>query len=243
MRRGCVIFTVILALLIAVVGYFGYTWISDAIGVPEDLQPYEESAAALTLVKSKAPAPLEGTKLTERQVGLYIQGLDSVDLGLRILLASVDSIGLRNPAKGDSAVNVWKAPGLVRAARLIPLLTRRALVNFLNAHNLSLAEYEWIKRRTIAASGITQNDVDSLLNDAMPPSSAAWRIVKGAEAKSPQSYSGTPDRFFREIDSLRSANAIDSTEIAVAHPHRTTILRKGLASLVGLESLLSPDDK
>lgn len=238
MRRGCIIATAITALVLLIGGYFGYKFFKDLVAIPDDLKPYKESGAVLSMVKSHASPPPKGSLLTEKQLDLYLEALDSVGKGFMAFRKELDSMGLTDP-NDESAENLLKSASAIRPILLYSVITRRAIVNFLNRHNLSLDEYEWIRRRVIAASKITQQEFDSLHKVMIPPNTFLSGLYEGLESEEPlwvipsNSVSQLPRH-----GTLYSEDAVDSTEILLVRPHHARILHNGFASLVGVERLM-----
>lgn len=224
MRKGCIITVAILGLLLMGIAYGVYRLSTTVMDVPEYLEPFKDGEKALAMIRSKAPAPPDSARLTPEDVDLYMRGLDSVSAGWRPLRRMLDSLVRSGDfSTTDTGLSMLKNLDLLHEFILFIPRTNAGLVHYLNSNGISAARYGWLRRRIIAASGITretvrQRSADSLINtlDVLLDSKAT------DEAYSP-SYPP------------------DSTEKALVEPVRERILREGFMSLVYVESfLLSP---
>lgn len=225
MRKGCVFSATLLVILIAVGGYFGYTLIRQNFDLPDDLAPYAEADSLAEFIHSREPAPPDTAHLTAGRVELFIGAFDSLNTGWYNLNRTFDSLGLGNNGK---KLDIWESPSVFRELVKLPLLTRKGLASYLNARNLSLAEYVWLKERTVAASGITHQDVADCFRDSLA------RYVNVSDSI-PLNSSEKLLSFFNRVEELRRSGAIDSSDIALAAPYRQTILRKGMGVFLGPE--------
>ena len=229
---GCVMGIVVLVIAVAIAGYFGYRHIADALDLPEELESFANDDSVRASVRSQAPAPPEGTRLDAAWIALYVDGLDESNRALEGALQGIDSIHRASRAAGDSGVStILTSPSFYRLITLIEPMTKRSLVEYLNARGRSLDEYSWAKTRVVAASGVTLEAVDSALDAMISP------YFEGVPSGTKFSL-GDRDAvvaLFRRADSLRTSGAIDSTESALAAPHRQRILARGLGSIYGFD--------
>jgi hypothetical protein len=227
-----VITTVIVVLVVVVGGWLAYRYLHDALAMPSDLAALGNRDSVLAQISSKTPAPAAGSKLTPGQVKLYIEGLDSVNVGWNGLMTALDTIRSQSDSGASiTSVKTWIGKSLLREIIRLPLVSRRGVVNYLNLHGISWAEYNWIKERTVAASMITQADYDSAMHaeirEHLPPADADSK-----KNIAPRSTDG----LFKRVEAIRASGDLDSAEIALVAPHRSELLTKGLPSLVGLDT-------
>lgn len=226
MRKGCVFAVVLLVIVLTAGGYIGYTMLVKNFAVPEELARYGEYESMMKLIRSTAPPPSDSAHLTPERVELFIGALDPLNAGWHELRDALDSLGGEN--HDHEALDIWKGPAMFREIFRLPLLTRRAMVDYLNSHNLSMAEYIWLKERTVAASGLTYKDFagafrDSL-NRSLPMQDSLF--LGGNEGAT---------EFFGRVEELRRSNVIDSADIALVAPYRDAILSRGTGVLLSME--------
>ncbi len=228
MRRGCIIFTLLITLGIAAGGYYAYHYLRGVFEVPDELAAYDNKDSLLARITSRAPAPAASEHLTPERVKLFIGAVDPVATGWRGLLSALDSMNLG--AEVDSTeINFMTTPTVIHEIIRLPLVTRQGLVEYLNAQKLSLEEYIWLKERTVAASGITLREYDSVLQATLQryvSSKNVMNIRNSHDAK----------LFFERVEQLRSSGAIDSSDIALAAPYRPLLLDRGLPVLLNIEN-------
>ncbi|MDB5033413.1 MAG: hypothetical protein JWQ98_654 [Chlorobi bacterium] len=233
MRKGCIIFTVLLVLIIAGAGFAGYRYLRNSLDISPDLKFYSNKDSVLGKIRNHAPAPGRNEHLTRQQVTLFIGALDSAASGWRDLRAAIDSLHIRS-GKDSSGMNIWASPKLVREIILAPLVTRRAIVGYLNRNNLSWEEYIWIKERTVAAADINEGDLDSAETAVMR---SHFRLYgNGADVKRKLSHS---DDFFRNVAQIRNGSLINDHDRELAAPYREVLLSRGLPALMGTETNLT----
>ncbi|MEP7219412.1 MAG: hypothetical protein ABI876_10870 [Bacteroidota bacterium] len=233
MRKGCIIFTVLLVVLIAGAGFAGYHYLKNSLGISADLKAYANKDSVLGKLRSHAPAPGRNEHLTKQQVALFIGALDSAATGWRNLRAAIDSFRIgTGTGKDSSEMNISASPKLVRGIILAPLVTRRAIVNYLNNNNLSWEQYLWIKERTVAAADINAGDLDS----AETAVARAHLHGKGPDIKGKLSRS---DDFFRKVEQIRNNGLLNDHDRELAAPYRDLLLSRGLPTLMGTETNLT----
>lgn len=228
MRTGCIVAAIVLVVVIGIAGFFGYQMINESFDIPEQLEAYNDPELMRSLVKSKAPAPPDTAHLTQERVQKFMGALDSLGSGWQGLALLIDSL---QSEKGQEQFSIWSSPALINQMMQTPLTMRRALVNYLNLHNISWEEYVWLKERTIAASGITLRETDSSLNAVV---SAHFKM--GTPDMITTKSKETATDFFHRVEALRMSGAVDSSDIALVAPYRETLLSKGLPALAGIES-------
>ncbi len=227
MRKGCVFSATLLVILIAIGGYFGYTMLRQNFDLPDDLAPYAEADSLAEFIHSREPAPPDTAHLTAGRVALFIGAFDSLNTGWYNLNRTFDSLGIRN-ARGKQ-LDLWQSPEVLRDIIKLPLLTRKGLASYLNARNLSLAEYTWLKERVVAASGITHAEIGAIFRDSLS------RYIPVPDS-SPIDNGPHISAFFERVEKLRRSGAIDSSDIALVAPYRQTIIRDGLGAFLSPES-------
>jgi len=228
MRKGCIGAVAALALIVLVLGYVGYRYLTTVLEVPEDLARYNDPLEAAALIRDTTPAPPDTAHFTATDLERYLGGLDSVAAGWQPLVRAFDSLILvsRNDAS-DTTLSLANAPNVLRQLAIFGPRTHRAIVHYLNDQRLSLARYIWIRDRVIAASGVTDHEVRQ----------AAERTLRHG-LSFPFGADLQRDLFAR-VEKLRVTGRIDSTEHALARPHRDELLERGLFSLMNLEGTLT----
>lgn len=226
MRKGCVFSATLLVILIAVGGYFGYTLIRQNFDLPDDLAPYAEADSLAEFIHSREPAPPDTAHLTAERVALFIGAFDSLNTGWYSLNRTFDSLGIRN-TKGKQ-LDLWKSPDMLREIIKLPFVTRKGLASYLNARDLSLAEYVWLKERVVAASGITHDEIGAIFRDSLN------RYIPVPDS-SPMNSGVRISAFFERVEALRRSSAIDSADVALVAPYRQTIISKGLGAFLSPE--------
>lgn len=225
-RRGCMLGLVIAMVMISGLAYMAVVTLQDMLP-PAELQSYASKEETLKLVRSTAPAPGPDARLTEENVRFYLGAFDSLNAQWNVMTARIDSLV---KATGEK-VDLIRSEDEFKEMIHLPLYARRSLVNYLNARGKSWDEYMWAKKRTVAASGITQADAY-----------ASFRGLYGKyfeledEQKSVDQIKQGSNEFYKEVDALR-AKGIDSAEQALAAPYRDTLLREGLHSLMEIETM------
>jgi len=228
MRKGCGIITLLITICIAAGGYYAYRYLRGVFEVPHELAAYDDEASMLALITSTAPPPGASEHLTPERVQLFIGAVDPVAAGWRGLLTALDSMHLG--ADGDSTeINFMTTPTVIHEIIRLPLVTRRGLVEYLNAKNLSLQEYTWLKERTVAASGITLREYDSALHGTLQRYISSKNVANIRNAHDSK-------LFFDRVEELRSSGAVDSSDMALAAPYRSVLLDKGLPVLLNIEN-------
>lgn len=229
MRTGCIVAAMVLMIAIGIAGYFGYQMLDQSFDIPEQLEAYNNPELMRSLVHSKAPAPPDTAHLTAEQVQKFIGALDSLGSGWQGLAVLLDSI--QSAENTGNEFSIWDSPALISQMMQTPLNMRRALVTYLNEHNISWAEYVWLKERTVAASGITMRETDSSLNAVVD-----HHIKLGNPDMISTKSKETASDFFQRIETLRTSGAIDSSDIALVAPYRETLLSKGLPALACVDT-------
>jgi hypothetical protein len=226
---GCVMIASLVIIAVAIAGYFGYRHFAGALDVPEELEPYKDRDSVDAMIRSDAPAPAPGTTLDTAWLAFYVDGIDATSAAFHSARGTLDSMYRAGRATGDTGIaSMLTSPSFYRAVTLMEPLTKRALVEFLNARNRSLDEYAWAKLRVLAATDITRATVDSTMRAFM------GRIL----GSSPENFSFSSrnsDTYFAGVDSLRRSGAITDDERALVAPVRSRILERGLASLYGFD--------
>lgn len=226
MNRGCVIGLMLALLLVGIGAYFSYRFVNTIADIPEELHPYQYHDSVRAMVRNHTAAPSDTAHLTSDHLPTLFAVVDSSNAVLTTCLTNIDSLG-----SGSDGVlkEVDKGMEVVRQLRLLPLSVRRVVVAALNQQNRSWREYLWIKERAVAAAGITKADVDSavraLLREKFDDSTTANANVPEGEITA----------FYRRADSLRASGAIDTAEVALMKPYRTTLLDRGKLLLLGIE--------
>ncbi len=236
MNRGCLISLLLVILAVAIAGYFAYDKLKVAFETPQELLPYVHPDSMLARVRSKAPAPAAGVRLTAEQVQIFVGALDSVNSGWDAMSRALDSLNMKAVVKNDSAkVNYWASPYFILEFRLLPLRGRKSLVTYLNEKGVSWAEYLWIKERVVGASGIRHEQVDSVLESVL----VSWFAADSTgRSDSMETNVGNDSvvAFYARLEALRASGAIDSAETALVLPYRETILARGLLALLCIET-------
>lgn len=230
MRKGCVVFTVLVALGIAIAGFFAYSYISDSLDIPDELAEYGSHNDALSHITSTAPAPGPEARITEEKIQALFGAFDSIQAGWRITVVAIDSLANIGDAADSNELHFLTMPQFIRQAMIGVMTTRKGLVAHLNSVNLSWEEYLWLKTRVIAAAGIEKPEADSSFNLTLPPTLAV-RNKKSGFGDSERAN----EQFFDNVNRLRSIGVIDSGEIALARRHRAALLTRGSAALKGME--------
>lgn len=226
MNRGCMIGLMLGLLLVGIGGYLSYRFVNTIADIPEELQPYQDHDSVRAMVHNRTAMPADTAHLTSQHLSTLLAAVDSSDLVLTTFLTKIDSLG-----SGSDGVlkEVGKGMEVVRQIRLIPLSVRRGVVAVLNQQNRSWGEYVWIKERAIAAAGITKADVDSAVRAVLREK---FDDSTTANAKVPE---GEVTGFYRRTDSLRASGAIDTAEVALMKPYKTTLLDRGKLLLLGID--------
>lgn len=221
MRKGCIITVAILGLVLMAAAYGIWRLSSTVMDVPDDLVPFKDGETALALITSTTPAPTDSARLTAEDVALYIRGLDSVSAGWRPIKTILDSL-VRAGDFGikDSNSSILTNLDLMHEMVLFIPRTNAGIVHYLNEHGLSADRYSWIRRRVIAASGISVDEVNRRVDDSLFKPMRQIVAQRG------------PDDTFTPI------YPADSTEVALVAPVRDRLLREGLMSLAHVESFL-----
>ncbi len=231
MKQGCIIAAVVAALLIGVVAVIGYHYVSNVLDIPDEYAAYTDMDSTIARVQSKTPAPPDSARLDSARLHEFLGTLGPVAKGLTPIIATLDSL---HAASGDSAsVSLSEMPAMLRKVILTGPTSRRALVEYLNAHDISWAQYQWLKQRVILASGITPASVDSVIASRL----AELLPESGTDLSDSTKTHVMPS--FDDVEQLRRTQPPDSAEIALVRPYRDTLLTKGLATLVGLDSKFS----
>jgi|GEM_PF-2505929 len=228
MRTGCIVTAIVLVILIGVAGYIGYRMMGDSLDIPEDLKAYTDRETMMAEIRSTRPAPPDTTHLTAGQVEVFVGALDSLATGWNKLAYTLDSV--RTADSGAGSLSLWTTPALLKQIIQLPLVTRRAIVSYLNDHDLSWAEYIWLKERTIAASGITPNETDSAL------SAILQQHLDSDEQDAFKTDKMEETALFTRVAKLRASGVIDSSDVALVAPYRRTILDRGIPTLIGIET-------
>ena len=234
MRKGCIVFTVLLAVAIGVAGYFGYSYISDSLDIPEELAEYGSHDDALAHITSKAPAPGPEARITKEKMETLLGAFDSIQTGWRVTAVAIDSLANIDKGADSSAMGLLTMPQFIRQAMMGVMMTRRALVTHLNASNLSWEEYQWLKTRAIAAAGIDKPEADSVFALSLPS-----RLAVRNRTNSFGESELANEKLFENVARVRSSGTIDSTETALARHYRNALLTRGSAALKGLEEAKS----
>lgn len=227
---GCIVYTLLLVVGIAVAGYFGYRELEGAFGVPLELASFTSEDSVRARIASSRPAPPTTEKLSASWLAFYLEGSDRTGQPLLAVRDVLDSLRRAGAARGDTGMaSFLTSPTFYRTVTIVEPQTKRAMVEYLNAHKRSLDEYLWAKTRVVAATDITRKSVDSTLGMMIGSHFAI--------ADSMLTFSSTnTDRFFTRIDSLRKSGAITDDERALASPFRARLLERGLGSLYGLDT-------
>ena len=224
LRRGCLMGLVILALFAS---GFMYWWfqVYSKFNPPEELKPYATRESSLSLIKSKAPAPDQSKRLTQEDIDFYVNSFDSLNSGWRIFDAAWDSTMVTRSPDNDEKFDPLDLDDLGVLFFRTNLYARQSLINYLNLLNRSWDEYQWTKRRVIAASGITQEEFTDTLRNFMV------RHNFNIETENRQLAS---EDLFSKVREIQSGG-IDSTEQALVAPFRTKLLTDGMHSLTQIE--------
>ena len=232
MKRGCLTGMLILCMLITGLTYMTYQ-AYNAVQPPTELKPYMRSTTFLPFLTTKTPAPPATARLTARDVAFYIGALDSIDAGWRHFSVPYDSARAAQSQQGKKpeAFNAMDVDELGKIYWTTHLHMRRSLVPYLNLHGRSWEEYRWTKRRVIAASDITREEVADTARSFMK----RLGFDMGDE---PEVFAST---LFDEVEKMR-ATGIDSAERALVAPHRAVLLTKGIHSLTETEEMFAEEE-
>ena len=224
LRRGCLMGMV---LLILMASGFIYWWfqVYSKFNPPEELQPYATRESAMALIQSSNPAPGEGKRLTEEDVAFYLNSFDSLNAGWRIFQSAWDSTMATRKPDDDEKFDPLDLDDLGVIFFRTNLYARRALINYLNEKKRSWDEYQWAKRRVVAASGITQQEFTDTLRNFM---------IRHNFNLEEENQPLASENLFADVREIQSAG-IDSTERALVAPYRTILLSEGLHSLAQTE--------
>ncbi|MBC8146056.1 MAG: hypothetical protein H7X80_10765 [bacterium] len=197
--------------------------VKSAIELPADLQPYESATSVRVLVTATDSVPADDVAADSLSIAAYIGSLDSSGEGVRherVAQAAID----RDPTLRDDPLS--KVGDVVKADIRKEAITRRAMVNYLNANGISVGRYRWMKLRALASAGITRGDADSAIyasNDGAQTSHSPSSVDRAIEAM---------DELFMNVDSIRST--VTASEIRYSLPHRRRILDNAVPDLEGV---------
>lgn len=225
-RRGCMLGVVLAMVMVSGLAYLAITTIRDMLP-PAELTPYATLDETKKLVKSSAPAPGPDGRLNEESVRFYVGAFDSINAEWDVLADRIDSSVKADGEKIDLIRSFDRFKEMIH----LPLYARRGLVNYLNVQGKSWDEYLWAKKRTVAASGITQEDA----NNALRETYGKYFVLQDEASAMDAIREGSND-FYKEVEAIRAAG-IDSAEAALVAPYRQTLLDKGLHSLMEIETM------
>ncbi|MBC8146057.1 MAG: hypothetical protein H7X80_10770 [bacterium] len=227
---GCVMFTVLLIIGIGIAGYFAYRHLEYAFDVPQELESYEKEDSVRTFVSSSTTVPRE-TKLDSAWIAFYLDGVKASGRALLSVRDALDSLHRVGAATGDTGItSILTSPSFYRSISVVEPSTKRALTAYLNQCGRSFDEYRWAKTQVIAATDITRASTDSALRALVGPF-----FENGGGSKLMFASTNT-DKFFKSVDSIRAAGAIDASTRAIAMSARELLLTRGLGSLYGLDT-------
>ena len=226
-RRGCL--TGVLVFSLIALGFGSYwLYVYNKFNPPEELKPYATRESTMEFITSKNPAPGSGQRLTEEDLQFYLDSFDSLNSGWRVFEIAWDSAKAARDPGDDEKFDPLELDDVGVIFFQTNLYARRSLINYLNQRQKSWDEYMWAKRRTIAASGITQQEFTDTLRNFMKRNDFNLQDEEGEEVQL------ASQDLFKEVREIRQGG-VDSTEQALVAPYRTTLLIKGIHSLTQTE--------
>lgn len=224
LQRGCMMGIVVLFLLAIGLGYMWWRAFNK-FNPPTELRAYAFEETFDSLLTAEGGVRDEAKPLDSAEFVFYLGAVDTLWSAWGEFQRVYDSAAAeRDP---DETFDPMELDEVGVVYWRVPLYARRALVDYLNGEDRSWRDYLTIKKRVVAASGITHREMgDSLIafmqrlnfevgddNDAVPNAS-----------------------FFIEVEEIRDRE-IDSAERALVAPYRELLLTRGLVGLSGTEEM------
>jgi hypothetical protein len=169
---GCLGVLVVATIGAGIAGYFFLY--KPAKSYVQSFSQLQELPTLNASIRNKAPfTPPESGALNEELVSRFMAAQQTLHetLGARVDALDAKYKVLRE-ANGSDQPSISEGLGALKDLGGLILDAKRAQVEALNRHAFSLAEYDWVRRRVYAASGIPMSlDIEHMIKQAQEGSS------------------------------------------------------------------------